>query len=79
MSTTIQTITIALPSKIAVSIYHLNEVACTLRTLPRQLDPSTTEADLIVLTQFRNSIPSLIEQMNSYMRDIATQYDEFHG
>lgn len=78
MSSTVTTLTIALPNKIAVSIIHLNEVVRTLRSLDRQLDPSTTEANYLSIVEFRESLPALMEQMNAYMCDIETQYGEFH-
>lgn len=79
MSSTVTTLTIALPGKIAVSLFHLNEVARTLRGLPRQLDPTTTDADYQSIVQFRESLPVLMEEMCEYMRDIETQYGEFQG
>jgi hypothetical protein len=78
MSSPVETLTMALPSKITVSVFHLNEVSCTLRRLNRQLDPATTDADYQSIVQFRESLPMIMEQMRGYLRDIETQYGEFY-
>jgi hypothetical protein len=78
MSSPVETLTNALPTKIAVSIYHLNEVSRTLRGLNRQLDPATTDADYQSIVQFREALPMIMEQMCGYLRDIETQYGEFY-
>lgn len=78
MASTIEALTIGIPSKIATTLVHLHEITLSLNHLNRELEPSMRAVDYQRIIKFKESLHSLRKEMKDYLHEIEKQYGEFH-
>lgn len=76
--TTIEVLTLGIPSKLATTLVHLHEITLQLNQLNRELEPSMRAIDYQRITKFKESLHSYRKEMDGYIDNIKTQYGEFH-